>query len=285
MNAIAYLHASSKDIGLCVLCALCIPADVAGVLLLSQIPGLVNVDFADVRTVMTNAGTSLMGQGRASGKGRAKEAALQVCENACDKGMPQTALPLHQIVVADTLHFQSRLPPCCGQHPASPQVASACRSLCTLRVKSIPDNLQAISSPLLDVGIQRATGIVWNITGPPDLTLFEVGRQTAQHPSNPADYFSLGPLCTTPRPDCQLSVLPHQVNEAAEQIYDLVDATANLIFGAVVDPNMPNGEVGAHRFEILPCVGIWHVECVKCRFWTCHRALCCPARHQASKRF
>ena len=34
--------------------------------------------------------------------------------------------------------------------------------------------LQAISSPLLDVGIQRATGIVWNITGPPDLTLFEV---------------------------------------------------------------------------------------------------------------
>jgi cell division protein FtsZ len=36
--------------------------------------------------------------------------------------------------------------------------------------------LQAISSPLLDVGIQRATGIVWNITGPPDLTLFEVRR-------------------------------------------------------------------------------------------------------------
>lgn len=35
--------------------------------------------------------------------------------------------------------------------------------------------VQAISSPLLDIGIQRATGIVWNITGPPDLTLFEVG--------------------------------------------------------------------------------------------------------------
>lgn len=43
-----------------------------------QIPGLVNVDFADVRTVMLNAGTSLMGQGRASGKGRAKAAAAQV---------------------------------------------------------------------------------------------------------------------------------------------------------------------------------------------------------------
>jgi cell division GTPase FtsZ len=47
-------------------------------LLLLQIPGLVNVDFADVRTIMSNAGTSLMGQGCASGKGRAREAALQV---------------------------------------------------------------------------------------------------------------------------------------------------------------------------------------------------------------
>ena len=74
----------------------------------AQVPGLVNVDFADVRTIMTGAGSSLMGQGRASGKGRAKEAALS-----------------------------------------------------------------AISSPLLDIGIERATGIVWNITGPPDMTLFE----------------------------------------------------------------------------------------------------------------
>ncbi len=42
-----------------------------------------------------------------------------------------------------------------------------------------------------------------------------------------------------------------QVNEAAEQIYDLVDATANLIFGAVVDPDMPNGEVGRVRTQLL----------------------------------
>ena len=74
-----------------------------------QVPGLVNVDFADVRAIMTGAGSSLMGQGRASGKARARDAALA-----------------------------------------------------------------AISSPLLDVGIERATGIVWNITGPSDLTLFEV---------------------------------------------------------------------------------------------------------------
>lgn len=74
-----------------------------------QVPGLVNVDFADVRTVMAGSGSALMGQGQASGKNRAKDAALA-----------------------------------------------------------------AISSPLLDVGIERATGIVWNITGPPDLTLWEV---------------------------------------------------------------------------------------------------------------
>jgi cell division protein FtsZ len=56
----------------------------------------------------------------------------------------------------------------------------------------------AISSPLLDLGIERATGIVWNITGGKDLTL-------------------------------------HEVNEAAEIIYDLVDPNALIIFGAVVE--------------------------------------------------
>ncbi|CAJ1969049.1 unnamed protein product [Sphenostylis stenocarpa] len=61
--------------------------------------------------------------------------------------------------------------------------------------------LNAIQSPLLDIGIERATGIVWNITGGTDLTLFEV-------------------------------------NAAAEVIYDLVDPTANLIFGAVIDPSL-----------------------------------------------
>lgn len=84
--------------------------------LLLQVPGLVNVDFADVRAIMTGAGSSLMGQGRASGKARARDAALA-----------------------------------------------------------------AISSPLLDVGIERATGIVWNITGPADLTLFEVTPSSQTH--------------------------------------------------------------------------------------------------------
>lgn len=106
---------------------------VRGISDIITVPGLVNVDFADVRAIMANAGSSLMGIGTATGKTRARDAALN-----------------------------------------------------------------AIQSPLLDVGIERATGIVWNITGGSDLTLFEV-------------------------------------NAAAEVIYDLVDPNANLIFGAVID--------------------------------------------------
>ncbi|XP_065855750.1 cell division protein FtsZ homolog 2-1, chloroplastic [Euphorbia lathyris] len=113
---------------------------VRGISDIITIPGLVNVDFADVRAIMANAGSSLMGIGTATGKTRARDAALN-----------------------------------------------------------------AIQSPLLDIGIERATGIVWNITGGNDLTLFEV-------------------------------------NAAAEVIYDLVDPTANLIFGAVIDPSL-SGQV------------------------------------------
>uniref|UniRef100_A0A7N0TGZ7 Cell division protein FtsZ n=1 Tax=Kalanchoe fedtschenkoi TaxID=63787 RepID=A0A7N0TGZ7_KALFE len=113
---------------------------VRGISDIITIPGLVNVDFADVRAIMANAGSSLMGIGTATGKTRARDAALN-----------------------------------------------------------------AIQSPLLDIGIERATGIVWNITGGSDLTLYEV-------------------------------------NAAAEVIYDLVDPTANLIFGAVIDPSL-SGQV------------------------------------------
>ncbi|GAB2300711.1 Cell division protein FtsZ [Dionaea muscipula] len=113
---------------------------VRGISDIITIPGLVNVDFADVRAIMADAGSSLMGIGSATGKSRARDAALN-----------------------------------------------------------------AIQSPLLDIGIERATGIVWNITGGSDLTLYEV-------------------------------------NAAAEVIYDLVDPSANLIFGAVIDPSL-SGQV------------------------------------------
>nr|XP_010905974.1 cell division protein FtsZ homolog 2-1, chloroplastic [Elaeis guineensis]XP_010905975.1 cell division protein FtsZ homolog 2-1, chloroplastic [Elaeis guineensis]XP_010905976.1 cell division protein FtsZ homolog 2-1, chloroplastic [Elaeis guineensis]XP_010905977.1 cell division protein FtsZ homolog 2-1, chloroplastic [Elaeis guineensis]XP_010905978.1 cell division protein FtsZ homolog 2-1, chloroplastic [Elaeis guineensis]XP_010905979.1 cell division protein FtsZ homolog 2-1, chloroplastic [ len=113
---------------------------VRGISDIIMVPGLVNVDFADVRAIMADAGSSLMGIGTATGKTRARDAALN-----------------------------------------------------------------AIQSPLLDIGIERATGIVWNITGGNDLTLYEV-------------------------------------NAAAEVIYDLVDPGANLIFGAVIDQSL-SGQV------------------------------------------
>src|ERR1043166_1757136 len=73
------------------------------------VPGLVNLDFADVRTIMRDAGSALMGIGIAKGENRAAEAARA-----------------------------------------------------------------AVSSPLLEASIEGATGILLNITGGPDIGLFEV---------------------------------------------------------------------------------------------------------------
>lgn len=113
---------------------------VQGISDIITIPGLVNVDFADVRAVMADAGSALMGIGIGSGKSRAKEGAIA-----------------------------------------------------------------AISSPLIESSIEGAMGVVLNITGGKDLTL-------------------------------------HEVNAAAETIYEIVDPNANIIFGAVIDEKM-QGEV------------------------------------------
>ncbi|MBZ8178642.1 cell division protein FtsZ [Oscillatoria salina] len=113
---------------------------VQGISDIITIPGLVNVDFADVRAVMADAGSALMGIGVGSGKSRAREAAEL-----------------------------------------------------------------AISSPLLESSIEGARGVVFNITGGRDLTL-------------------------------------HEVNAAAETIYEVVDPNANIIFGAVIDDKM-QGEI------------------------------------------
>src|SRR5256885_1461268 len=110
--------------------------DIARITDLITMPGLINVDFADVRTIMKEMGRALMGTGRAVGERRAIEAAQQ-----------------------------------------------------------------AISSPLLeDVSITGATGILINITGGPDLTLFEV-------------------------------------NEASTLIQEAAHEDANIIFGSVIDAN------------------------------------------------
>lgn len=100
------------------------------------VPGLINLDFADIKSVMKDAGPAWMSVGRASGQNRAAEAAKA-----------------------------------------------------------------AMASPLLDVSINGATGVLFNITGGPSLTLFEC-------------------------------------NEAAEVISQAVDPDANIIFGVVFDPRM-----------------------------------------------
>jgi cell division protein FtsZ len=106
---------------------------VQGITDLITVPGLVNLDFADVRTIMREAGSALMGIGSASGDNRAAEAARS-----------------------------------------------------------------AVSSPLLETTIEGATGILLNITGGPEIGLFEV-------------------------------------NEAAEVVTAAADQNANVIFGAVID--------------------------------------------------
>lgn len=109
---------------------------VQGISDLIAVPGLINLDFADVRTIMLETGSALMGIGTAKGENRGAEAARS-----------------------------------------------------------------AISSPLLETSIEGARGVLWNITGGPDLGLLEV-------------------------------------NEAAEVIAQAADPDANIVFGAVIDEAM-----------------------------------------------
>jgi cell division protein FtsZ len=109
---------------------------VQGISDLITVPGLINLDFADVRAVMKEAGSALMGIGRASGESRAATAARE-----------------------------------------------------------------AISSPLLEVNISGAQGVLFNITGGPNLGLYEI-------------------------------------DEAAEIIKATADPEANIIFGTVIDERM-----------------------------------------------
>jgi cell division protein FtsZ len=98
--------------------------------------GLINVDFADVRAIMEDAGTALMGMGQATGENRAKEAATM-----------------------------------------------------------------AIESPLLEISIDGAKGILFNVIGGKDLGMFEV-------------------------------------DQAAQVISEQADNDANIIFGATIDPEL-----------------------------------------------
>lgn len=109
---------------------------VQGISDIITIPGLINLDFADVKSVMSEAGSALLGIGTGIGENRA-------------------------------------------------QIATK----------------TAISSPLLEVSIEGAKGVLFNVTGGRDLTM-------------------------------------NEVDEAAKLIGEAADADANIIFGAVIDENM-----------------------------------------------
>ncbi len=113
---------------------------VQGIADLITLHGLINVDFADVKSIMSNAGTALMGIGYGAGESRATDAAKA-----------------------------------------------------------------AIESPLLEQSVKGAKGILFNVTGGEDLSMYEI-------------------------------------DEAAKVITEAADPEANIIFGSVVDPAY-NGEM------------------------------------------
>ena len=114
---------------------------VQGISDLITIPGIINLDFADVKAIMGNSGSALMGIGKASGEDRAIEAAKA-----------------------------------------------------------------AINSPLLDVSIDGAKGVLFNVSGGSDLAMAEI-------------------------------------NEAAKIITENIDNNAKVIFGAVQDDKLKKGEI------------------------------------------
>ncbi len=114
---------------------------VEGISDLITTPGIINVDFADIKSIMSSAGSALMGIGRGSGDNRAIEAARQ-----------------------------------------------------------------AINSPLLDVSIEGAHGVLFAIAGGKDMTMFEI-------------------------------------QEAARAIIESVDPNAKIIFGAIHDDKLNKNEI------------------------------------------
>jgi len=114
---------------------------VEGISDLITTPGIINVDFADIRAVMENTGPALMGIGSATGEKRAEEAALQ-----------------------------------------------------------------AINSPLLELSINGASGVLFAIAGNDDLTM-------------------------------------HEIQDVARVITDSIDKDAKVIFGTIKDEKLKKGEV------------------------------------------
>ena len=135
---------SGKDVGFRQAFAMCdevLKQAVEGISELITTPGMINVDFADIKAVMYDAGSALMGVGIAAGEGRAEKAALQ-----------------------------------------------------------------AINSPLLDLSISGAKGVLFAISGGDDLTI-------------------------------------HEIQDAAKIITESIDKDAKVIFGTIRDEKLKKGEM------------------------------------------
>ncbi len=135
---------SGKDVGFRQAFAMCdevLKQAVEGISELITTPGMINVDFADIKAVMSDAGSALMGVGVAAGEGRSEKAALQ-----------------------------------------------------------------AINSPLLDLSISGARGVLFAISGGDDLTI-------------------------------------HEIQDAAKIITESIDKDAKVIFGTIRDEKLKKGEM------------------------------------------
>lgn len=135
---------SGKDVGFRQAFAMCdevLKQAVEGISELITTPGMINVDFADIKAVMSDAGSALMGVGIAAGEGRAEKAALL-----------------------------------------------------------------AINSPLLDLSISGARGVLFAISGGDDLTI-------------------------------------HEIQDAAKIITESIDKDAKVIFGTIRDDKLKKGEM------------------------------------------
>jgi len=135
---------SGKEVGFRQAFAMCdevLKQAVEGISELITTPGMINVDFADIKAVMYDAGSALMGIGIAAGEGRAEKAALQ-----------------------------------------------------------------AINSPLLDLSISGAKGVLFAISGGEDLTI-------------------------------------HEIQDAAKVITESIDKDAKVIFGTIKDDKLKKGEM------------------------------------------
>ncbi len=135
---------SGKDVGFKQAFAMCdevLKQAVEGISELITTPGMINVDFADIKAVMSDAGSALMGVGIAAGEGRAEKAALS-----------------------------------------------------------------AINSPLLDLSISGARGVLFAISGGDDLTI-------------------------------------HEIQESAKIITESIDKESKVIFGTISDEKLKKGEM------------------------------------------